>query len=87
LGGAPLSDKLRLSQLRASVKLFLKRPSEMKEYLGKLLKATFSDDETHLQIKDYAAYLYRGLQSGVEEFKSTFMEQRPHTVNKPIPPE
>ena len=74
-----LSDKLKLSQLRATAKLFLKRPDEVVESLAKLLKKTLSDDETHLHVKDYAAYLYRGLESGVEDFKRGFLENRPHS--------
>lgn len=57
------------------------------EYLGKLLKKTLSDDETHLQVKDYAAYLYRGLESGVEQFKNSFMEKRSPIISGPALPE
>ena len=52
--------------MRAATKVFLKRPQEGADFLGKLLKNTLSDDETHLNVKDYAAYIYRGLESGVE---------------------
>jgi hypothetical protein len=82
-----LTDKLRISQLRATTKLFLKLPSEMAESLGKLLKSSLSDDETHLHVKDYAAYIYRGLESGVEEFKVGFLEKRPHRTAIPVEPE
>ena len=44
LPGSGTTDKLKISQLRATTKLFLKRPSEMTETLGKLLKFTLSDD-------------------------------------------
>lgn len=82
-----LSDKLKLSQLRATAKLFLKRPDEVVESLAKLLKKTLSDDETHLHVKDYAAYLYRGLESGVDDFKSGFLEIRPHSKAVELEPE
>lgn len=74
-----LSDQLKISQLRATTKLFLKRPQEMAETLSTLLKKTLSDDEAHLHIKDYASYIYRGLEAGVESFKSGFLELRPHS--------
>lgn len=60
-----VTDKMRISQLRAATKVYLKRPSEIVDFFSKLLKNTLSDDETHLQVKDYAAYIYRGLESGV----------------------
>lgn len=41
-----------------------------------MFKNILTDDETHLHVKDYAAYLYRGLASGVDEFKTTFLECR-----------
>ena len=82
-----LSDKLKLSQLRATAKLFLKRPDEVVESLAKLLKKTLSDDETHLHVKDYAAYLYRGLESGVEDFKRGFLEIKPHSKAVELEPE
>ena len=39
-----LSDKLKVSQLRAATKIFLKRPTEGADFLGNLLKKTLSDD-------------------------------------------
>jgi len=33
--------------------------------LSNLFKKILTDDDTHLHVKDYAAYLYRGLAAGV----------------------
>jgi hypothetical protein len=44
--------------------------------LSTILKNILTDDDTHLHVKDYAAFLYRGLASGVEEFKTTFLDFR-----------
>jgi len=71
-----ISDKLKISLLRANVKLFLKRPDEMCNVLSTILKSILMDDDTHLHVKDYAVFLYRGLASGVEEFKTTFLDFR-----------
>ena len=64
--GGDISDKLKISLLRATTKLFLKRPGEMVEALSGLLRKTLTEDDCHLHVKDYAAYLYRGLEAGVE---------------------
>lgn len=71
-----ISDSLKISMLRANVKLFLKRPDEMCNVLGNLLRAILTDDNTHLHVKDYAAFLYRALASDIEEFKTTFLDCR-----------
>jgi hypothetical protein len=52
-----------------------------------LLRQTLTDDETHLHVKDYAAYLYRGLQAGVAEFRSRFLEERAHQKAVAFEPE
>jgi hypothetical protein len=70
------SDRIKLSLLRANVKLFLKRPAEMYNVLCAIFRTILTDDDTHLHLKDYAAYLYRGLAAGVEEFKTTFLDTR-----------
>jgi hypothetical protein len=44
--------------------------------LSTILKSILTDDDTHLHVKDYAAFLYRGLASGVEDFKTTFLDFR-----------
>ncbi len=51
------------------------------------MKANLNDDETHLQVKDYAAYLYRGLQSGIKSFRAGFLEERPSRKTTPADPE
>jgi hypothetical protein len=71
-----LSDRIKLSLLRANVKLFLKRPAEMYNVICTIFRNILTDDDTHLHLKDYAAYLYRGLAAGVDEFNATFLETR-----------
>jgi hypothetical protein len=68
-----LSDRIKLSLLRANVKLFLKRPAEMYNVLSTIFRSILTDDDTHLHLKDYAAYLYRGLAAGVDDFKAAFL--------------
>ena len=64
-----ISDQLKVCLLRASVKLFLKRPQEMHSLLSGLLRSVLTDDHTELHVKDYAAYLYRALSSDIGSFK------------------
>lgn len=71
-----LSDSIKLSLLRANVKLFLKRPAEMYNVICSIFRNILTDDDTHLHLKDYAAYLYRGLAAGVDDFKATFLDTR-----------
>ena len=68
-----LSDKVKVSLLRANVKLFLKRPAEMYNVIATIFRTILTDDETQLHLKDYAAFLYRGMTAGVEEFKTVFI--------------
>lgn len=70
------SDNVKISLLRANVKLFLKRPAEVYNALTSIFRDILLDDEIHLHLKDYAAFLYRGLAAGVEEFKAVFLDTR-----------
>lgn len=49
-----------------------------------IFRNILTDDESHLHIKDYAAYLYRGLSAGVEEFKTTFLETRKERLTQDV---
>lgn len=68
-----ISDALKVSLMRANIKLFFKRPDEMLNVISHMFKNIFRDDECHLQIKDYAAFLYRGLQSDLPTFQKLFL--------------
>lgn len=37
----------------------------MYNVLSTIFKSILTDDETHLHVKDYASYLYRGLNSNI----------------------
>lgn len=61
-----IEDELKISLLRANVKLFFKRPVEMLNIIKNLFREVLTDEETRMPVKDYAAMLYRGLQNDIE---------------------
>jgi hypothetical protein len=62
--------------MRANVKLFLKRPLEMLNIVITMFINIFNNDEIQLYVRDYAAFLYRGLEKDIEGFKKLFLDCR-----------
>lgn len=52
---------VKISTLRANVKMFLKRPLEMLNIISSMFVVVLGDDEELLYVKDYAGFLYKGL--------------------------
>jgi hypothetical protein len=60
------STAVRMELLTASLKLFFKRPPEVRSMLGRLLQAA-SEDAAHVDVRDRALLYYRLLQVNVNE--------------------
>ena len=70
------SSSVKIALLRANVKLFLKRPLEMLNLVTTMFNKVLSNDEEQLYVRDYAAFLYRGLEKDIEQFKALFLSTR-----------
>lgn len=62
------SSDVKLQLLTATMKLFLKRPAECQEMLGRLLQYCV-DEEEHMDVRDRAMMYYRLLKQGVNQAK------------------
>ncbi|CAG8557076.1 3389_t:CDS:10 [Ambispora gerdemannii] len=71
------SSKFRIQLLNTTVSLFLRRPGECREMLGRLFKATIKDDQNQqqsLDVRERGLFLYRLLQSDIQMAKKIFIE-------------
>lgn len=48
----------------------------MVNLIGSMFTKILANDEEHLHVKDYAAFLYRGLEKDIDNFKQIFLEVR-----------
>ncbi|KAF4096981.1 AP-4 complex subunit beta-1 [Onychostoma macrolepis] len=62
-----LSSAVKMELLTASVKMFLCRPAETQDMLGRLLHYCIAEEESDVCVRDRALLYYRLLQRGVEE--------------------
>ncbi|XP_063065207.1 AP-4 complex subunit beta-1 [Engraulis encrasicolus] len=68
---AETSSLVKLELLTASVRLFLQRPAEMQDMLGRLLHYCI-EEESDMNVRDRALFCYRLLACGVEETRRVF---------------
>ncbi|CAG8519084.1 10116_t:CDS:10 [Ambispora leptoticha] len=71
------NSKFRIQLLNTTVSLFLRRPGECREMLGRLFKATIKDDQEQqqsLSVRERGLFLYRLLQSDIQMAKKIFVE-------------
>jgi AP-4 complex subunit beta-1 len=54
------------------VKLFLKRPPEMKNILKEFFEHILNNPAEDLDLKDRAAYFFRAMSANMEEFSEAF---------------
>jgi hypothetical protein len=58
-GGEDIGTQVKLELLTSTLKLFFKRPPEVKAMLGRLMKATLEADEEEAAVRDRALLYYR----------------------------
>ncbi|KAL2103781.1 hypothetical protein ACEWY4_000649 [Coilia grayii] len=66
-----MSSVVKLELLTATVRLFLQRPAEMQDMLGRLLHYCI-EEENDMNVRDRALFCYRLLGCGVEETRRVF---------------
>ncbi|XP_062397535.1 AP-4 complex subunit beta-1 isoform X1 [Sardina pilchardus] len=65
------SSVVKLELLTATVRLFLLRPAEMQDMLGRLLHYCI-EEESDMNVRDRALFCYRLLECGVDETRRVF---------------
>jgi hypothetical protein len=80
-----IPDQLKISLLRANLKLFFKRPLEMFNIVTNLFTEILENEETRMNVRDYATMLYRGIENNIDEFRKEFMRCRSYSEGVKLP--